>query len=138
MTPALLGAFLVALLAGAATLAIGQLAFALMPSTLIRALIALVFAIPAAVAGYEATFGLVHLGVASHGLVRRAWRVIGALLTGGTAFARMAAFATPGTAAVHAHIHHGSCCSGRSRPKASRSLTGTDGTSAAPVAARAR
>src|ERR1700692_3875734 len=48
----LLGAFLTAILAGAATLAIGQLAFALVPSTAIRAVIALVFAAPAAVAGY--------------------------------------------------------------------------------------
>ncbi len=93
----LLGAFLVAVLAGAATLAIAQLAFALVPSTPVRAVIALVFAAPAAVAGYEATSGLVHLGVAS-----TAWcgalAVVGAILTGGTAFARMAEFTASGTA----------------------------------------
>ena len=87
----LLGGFLVAILAGAATLAIGQLAFALVPSTPIRVLIALIFAAPAAIAGYEATFGLVHLGVASTPWCG-ALAVIGAIFTGGTAFARMAVF----------------------------------------------
>ena len=100
----LLGAFLVAILAGATTLAIGQLAFALVPSTPIRALIALIFAAPAAVAGYEAAFGLIHLGVTS-----TAWcgalAVIGAILTGGTAFARMAVYTTPGTAGFMSHTN---------------------------------
>jgi hypothetical protein len=100
----LVGAVLVAILAGAATLAIGQLAFALVPSTPIRAVIALVFAAPAAVAGYEATSGLVHLGVAS-----AAWcgalAAVGAFLTGGTAFARMAVFTAPGSSGFGSHTN---------------------------------
>ena len=55
-----------------------------------RFLIALVFAVPAAVAGYSAAFGLAHIGIVSH-----AWcvvlGVIGALFTGGTALVRLAA-----------------------------------------------
>lgn len=100
----LVGTFLMAVLAGAATLALGQLAFALLPSTPIRALIALVFAAPAAVAGYEATFGLVHLGVAS-----TAWcsaiALIGAILTGGTAFARMVVFTASRVAGFTSHTN---------------------------------
>lgn len=91
----MIGAFLVALLAGAATLAIGQIAFALVPSGLLRALIAILFAAPAAVAGYEASFGLVHLSMAS--LVWcTAFGAVGAILTGATAFARMAIHSPPG------------------------------------------
>lgn len=100
----LVGAFLVAVLAGAATLSIGQLAFALVPSTPIRALIALIFAAPAAVAGYEATSGLVHLGVASSAWCS-ALAVVGAILTGGTAFARMAVFTVPGAAGFTSHTN---------------------------------
>ena len=100
----LLGAFLLAILAGAATLAIGQLALALVPSMPIRALIAVVFATPAAVAGYEATLGLLQLGIAS-----AAWcgalAVIGAILTGGAALARVAGFTTPGTAGLLSHTN---------------------------------
>jgi len=97
----LFGALLVALLAGAGTLAFGRLAFALSPSTLLRALIALLFAVPAALAGYEAAFGLVHLGMASN-MWCGAFGAIGALLTGGTAFARMASHG-PADAVGNAH-----------------------------------
>jgi hypothetical protein len=93
----LVGAFLVALLAGAATLAIGRLAFALLPSALLRTVVALVFAVPAAVAGYEAAFGLLHLGAASHAWCR-AFGAIGSILAGATAFARMAVHGPSGTA----------------------------------------
>jgi hypothetical protein len=89
-----LGAFLVAILIGAATLGLGQLAFALVRSPLIRAAVAFGFAAPAAVAGYYATLGLVHIGIASMGWCE-AFAVIGAVLVGGTAFARMAAFVGP-------------------------------------------
>jgi hypothetical protein len=83
------GAILIAALVGATTLAIGQLAFALVRSPLIRACLALGFAAPAAVAGYYATLGLIHIGVPSQSWCEAfAW--IGALLTGGTAFARLA------------------------------------------------
>lgn len=84
----LIGALLAALLAGAATLAVGRIAFALSPFAFLRALIALLFAAPAAVAGYEATVGLMQLGMASH-LWCSAFGGVGAIVTGGTAFARL-------------------------------------------------
>jgi hypothetical protein len=58
-----IGALVVGVLAGGATLAIGQIAFATVRAPLTRAAIALLFAVPAAVAGYHATFGLAHIGV---------------------------------------------------------------------------
>jgi len=93
----LVGALLVALMAGVVTLAIGRMAFALMPSALLRALVALSFAVPAAMAGYKAAFGLIQLSVASHPWCS-AFGAVGALLTGGTAFARMTAPCPPGWA----------------------------------------
>jgi hypothetical protein len=92
-----MGALLVALIAGTLTLALGRMAFALMPSAFLRALIVLSFAVPAAVAGYTATFGLIQLSVASYPRCR-AFGAVGALLTGGTAFARITAPCPPGWA----------------------------------------
>ena len=89
-----IGALLVGVLAGGATLAIGQIAFATARSPLIRSIIALVYAVPAAVAGYHATLGLAQIGVPSE-----AWRelfaIVGAVLVGGTAWARMSVFIPP-------------------------------------------
>jgi hypothetical protein len=83
-----IGALVVGVLAGGATLAIGQIAFATVRTPLTRAAIALLFAGPAAVAGYHATFGLAHIGVPSEGW-REAFAIVGAVLVGGTAWARM-------------------------------------------------
>ena len=89
-----LGAIFLAMLAGAFTLAAGQIAFALARAPLVRAAIALLFAAPAAAAGYHATFGLAHIGVASEGWCA-AFAILGAILVGGTAWARMTLLATP-------------------------------------------
>jgi hypothetical protein len=89
-----LGALLVGILAGAVTLAIGQIAFAVVRPPVLRAVIAAAFAIPAAIAGYHAVLGLSQIGVRS--LVWRemfAW--IGALFVGGTTWTRMTVFAEP-------------------------------------------
>jgi hypothetical protein len=86
-----IGAFVVGLLAGGSTLAIGQIAFATMRAPLIRAAIALLFTVPAAVAGYHATFGLAHIGAPSERW-REAFAIVGAVLVGGTAWARMSLF----------------------------------------------
>ncbi len=85
-----IGAVIVGFLAGAATLLVGQLAFASMPSPLIRGLIALVFAAPATVAGFYMTLGLYRIGVPSH-MWSDVFAVIGAICVGSTAFVRMAA-----------------------------------------------
>ena len=89
-----IGALIVAVLAGGATLAIGQIAFATVRTPLIRAAIALLYAVPAAIAGYHATFGLAHIGVPSEGW-REAFAIVGAVLVGGTAWARMSLFVPP-------------------------------------------
>jgi hypothetical protein len=86
-----IGAIIVAVLAGGATLAIGQIVFATVRTPLIRVVIALLYAVPAAIAGYHATLGLAHIGVLSEAW-REAFAVVGAVLVGGTAWARMSLF----------------------------------------------
>src|SRR6516162_3785795 len=57
-----IGAIIIGVLASSITLIAGQIAFTTLRSPLIRATIALLFAIPAAVAGYHAALGLAHIG----------------------------------------------------------------------------
>lgn len=73
---------------GGATVIAGQLAILATPVTAIRAAIALLFAVPAAIAGYSATLGLAEIGIPSHAW-SVAFAVIGAVMVGGTAWARM-------------------------------------------------
>lgn len=88
------GAIVVGLIASVLTLVVGQIAFAIVRSPPMRAAIALLFTAPAAVAGYHATLGLAHVGAPS-----QSWRetlaVIGAIVVGGTAWARMTLLAPP-------------------------------------------
>ena len=91
-----IGAFLVGLIAGAFTLAAGQIAVAAFRSPLIRTAIALVFAVPAAMAGYHAALGLAQLGVPAE-LWQRAFALIGAVAVGATAWARLALSIPPDT-----------------------------------------
>jgi len=83
------GAFIVGLIAGALTLAAGQTAVAVFRSPLIRTAIALVFAVPAAMAGYHATLGLAQLGVPAE-LWQRTFALVGAIAVGATAWTRLA------------------------------------------------
>jgi hypothetical protein len=84
-----IGALLVGLIAGAFTLAAGQIAVAAFRSPLIRAAIALAFGVPAAMAGYHAALGLAQLGVPAE-LWQRAFALIGAIAVGATAWLRLA------------------------------------------------
>jgi hypothetical protein len=86
-----IGAIIIGVFAGGATLIVGQAAFAKARTPLIRVTIALLYSGPAAIAGYSATLGVAHLGVASEGW-REVFAVPGALLVGGAAFARLSAF----------------------------------------------
>lgn len=90
-----IGAIIVAVLAGAAVLAIGQIAFRAARTRFARAAIGLLFAIPAAVAGYHATLGLAHIGIPSEGW-RQVFAVAGGVLVGGAAWTRMTLFTPPG------------------------------------------
>jgi hypothetical protein len=91
-----IGTILVAALAGGATLAIGQIVFATVRSPAIRAAVALLYAIPATMAGYSATHGLAELSMPS-AMWQMIFAVIGATCVGCTAFARLAMLAPPVT-----------------------------------------
>ena len=80
--------------AGIATLIAGQIAFAATRSIIIRAAVALLFAVPAAIAGYHATLGLAEIGVPSEGS-RRAFSIISAIIVGGIAWGRMTSVRFP-------------------------------------------
>lgn len=84
----------IGVLAGALTLAAGQFLFAWVRVPLLRAGIALLFAAPAAVAGYHATLGIAHIAM-PHGTLSTVLAYIGAALVGATAWARMAVFVSP-------------------------------------------
>jgi hypothetical protein len=89
-----IGAIIIGVLASSITLIAGQIAFTTLHSPLIRATIALLFAIPAAVAGYHAALGLAHISVSADGW-QQAVAVIGAIVVAATAWVRMAFSAPP-------------------------------------------
>ena len=91
-----IGAILVGLIAGALTLAAGQIALAAFRSPIVRASIALLFVGPAAMAGYHAALGLAQIG-ASAEIWQKAFALIGAIAVGGTAWVRMALSIPPDT-----------------------------------------
>ena len=85
----IIGAFIVGILAGGATLALGRIAFATSRTRLIRAVIGLVYAGPAAIAGYQLSFALTGIGMSTTGW-QQALAIIGAILAGISAFSRLA------------------------------------------------
>ena len=86
-----IGGLVVGFLAGGATLALGQMAFATARKPLIRIIIGLLYAVPATVAGYQVSFALAGIGMSSGGW-QTAFAVVGAILSGVTAFSRMTLF----------------------------------------------
>jgi hypothetical protein len=92
----LIAAMIVGLIASSITFAAGQLAFTTTRSAPIRAAIALLFAVPAAVAGYHAALGLAEIGIPAEGW-RQAMAIIGAIAVATTAWMRFALFAPPDT-----------------------------------------
>jgi hypothetical protein len=80
-----LGAPIVGVAAGGMTLAIGQIAFAM---TIIRPIIAALFAVPATLAGYQVVFAMSQVGVPSL-IWREVFACIGAVFIGGTAWTRL-------------------------------------------------
>ncbi|KRR25449.1 hypothetical protein CQ14_09515 [Bradyrhizobium lablabi] len=86
------GAVLIAIVAGALTLVVGQMAFAFTRSAILRAMIAAAFAVPAAVAGYQIVHGLSEIAVPSL-LWRDVFSWTGAIVIGSTAWTRMTVFA---------------------------------------------
>lgn len=89
-----IGAILFSLIAGVVTLGVGQIAFAVVRSPLIRAAIGLLFAAPAALAGYHVTLGLARIAGPFDGW-QEGFAIIGAIVVGGTAWVRMTRYAPP-------------------------------------------
>jgi hypothetical protein len=84
----ILGAIAIALLAGVATLALGQVILALSRSTSLRLAVALVFVGPAAYAGYHVVLGLSRIG-GVHGVWQPVLAGVGAIAVGAAALARL-------------------------------------------------
>lgn len=95
------GAILVALVSGAVSQITGKIAFAATRSPPLRAAIAAVFAAPAAIAGYHVALSLADFG-APLAIWREAFALIGATMVGGTAWARIAPYASPDPRENHA------------------------------------
>ena len=91
------------------TLVAGQASFAAVKSPVLRVVIAILFAAPAAIAGYHATLALAHIGVPSASW-QEVFAIVGAIVAGGTAFVRLAARAAPPAAG-----HVGAVAPGQSR-----------------------
>jgi hypothetical protein len=88
------GAIIVGAAAGTGTPLVGQIAFMALRSPWMRAAIAFIFALPAAVAGYHAALGLAHIAVPAEGW-QQAIAVGSAIIMAATAWARMAFSAAP-------------------------------------------
>jgi len=87
----ILGAPLAGIAAGGMTLAIGQMAFAMTRSAIIRAIVAVLFAVPATLAGYQVVFAMSQIGVPSL-IWREIFACLGAIFIGGTAWTRLTIF----------------------------------------------
>jgi hypothetical protein len=88
------GAIVVGFVAGGFTLAVGQYAFSVARSPVMRLIIGLLFALPAASAGYDATLALAHIGIPS-AWWREAFAIFGAITVGCTAWARVSILTEP-------------------------------------------
>ncbi len=89
-----IGAVAVGLPVGGASLALGQFAFAATRTPLIRAIIGLLYGVPAAIAGYQVSFALGGIGMPSS-TWQTAFAVVGAVISGCTAFSRLALLVPP-------------------------------------------
>jgi len=85
------GMIVLGLVAGTISLSVGQLVFSFVRTPIPRVAIALMFAVPAALAGYHASYGLAGLTMTSD-IWRQVFAVIGAIAVGATAWMRLAAF----------------------------------------------
>src|SRR3954447_25498636 len=85
-------AIIVGFVAGAFGLSVGRCLFSAARYPIVRLVVALLFAIPAAWAGYEVTLNLAGIGISSERW-RGAVALVGAVVVGGTAWARLAVLA---------------------------------------------
>jgi len=89
-----LGAIVVGFVAGGFTLVVGQYAFAVARSPIVRLVVGLLFAVPAARAGYDVTLALAHIGI-SQEWWRESFAVFGAIAVGSTTWARLSTQTDP-------------------------------------------
>ncbi|MBR1162816.1 hypothetical protein [Bradyrhizobium elkanii] len=87
-----IGALLVAIAAGVLTFAVGEATFAASRSVALRVMIATIFAVPAAIAGYNVVLALSQIAVPSLAW-REAFACLGALCVGGTTWTRLTVLA---------------------------------------------
>ncbi|WP_431016680.1 hypothetical protein [Bradyrhizobium pachyrhizi] len=85
-------ALLLGIAAGALTFAAGETAFAVTRSVALRVVIATIFAVPAAIAGYNVVFALSQIGVPSQAW-REAFACLGGFCVGGTTWTRLTVLA---------------------------------------------
>jgi len=110
------GAIVIGFAAAGLTLAAGRYAFSVARSPFVRLVIGLLFAVPAARAGYDVTLAFTHIGVPSEWW-REAFAVLGAITIGGTAWARMSIVGNPVRREVVLRRSHLGCPWGQ-RPRA--------------------
>jgi hypothetical protein len=82
------GAIVVGFVTAGFTLVVGQYAFSVARSPIVRLVIGLLFAVPAARAGYDVTLALAHLSIPEEWL-RKSFAVLGAIAVGGAAWAHV-------------------------------------------------
>jgi len=88
------GAIVVGFVAGSTTLVAGRFAFSVARSPIVRLVVGLLFALPAACAGYDVTLAFAQISVPSEWW-REAFAVLGAITVGSTAWARMSMVSNP-------------------------------------------
>ena len=82
------GAIVIGFIVACCTLVAGRYAFFVVRSLIIRILIGLLFAVPAARAGYDVTLALSHIGIPSEWW-RESFAMLGAIVVGSTAWTRV-------------------------------------------------
>ncbi len=87
-----LGAGVIGLLAGGVSFGLGQFAFTAARSPMVRLAVAGLFSLPAGIAGYASTYGVVQLCVGSDGW-RHMFALAGGLAIAAISYGRLAAFA---------------------------------------------
>jgi hypothetical protein len=88
------GAIVVGFVTAGFTLVVGQYAFSVARSPIVRLVIGLLFAVPAARAGYDVTLALAHLGIPSEWW-RESFAMFGAIAVGSIAWARVSMQSDP-------------------------------------------
>jgi hypothetical protein len=88
------GAIVVGFVTGGFTLVLGQYAFSAARSPIVRLVVGLLFAVPAARAGYDVTLALAHIGIPPEWW-RESFAMLGAVAIGSTAWARVSMLSEP-------------------------------------------